>query len=169
MYRDIGRDVFAVAERAPATCLTQGNAADNTAIRELLLEYVGDLPMLDAQASSATAVPSRLASVAGALGGAFGARASRHPPKAETRTGLRAREAGMGESSAPTRAPPFVREELMARLGAATTSHPLDGPSASPITGEPTAKRTLGRKKPWRRAADARRGGGTFASGGGEA
>jgi len=46
MYHDIGRDVF--GSQSAVRRLLKGNAADNTAIRNLLLEYLGDLPMLDA-------------------------------------------------------------------------------------------------------------------------
>ena len=92
MYRDIGRDVF--GSQSAIRRLLKGNAADNTAIRELLLEYLGDLPMLDAPGQLArcfvvaTEQTERLEVRL--------VRTYRHRTKAETRTrGLAPVEAGM--------------------------------------------------------------------------
>ena len=107
MYRDIGRDVF--GSQSAIRRLLKGNAADNTAIRELLLEYLGDLPMLDAPGQLArcfvvaTQQTERLEVRL--------VRTYRHPNKGRDQNeGWRQWEAGMATSSAPTVFPPFVRE-----------------------------------------------------------
>ena len=107
MYHDIGRDVF--GSQSAVRRLLKGNAADNTAIRDLLLEYLGDLPMLDAPGQLArcfvvaTQQTERLEVRL--------LRTYRHPNKGRDQNeGWRQWEAGMATSSAPTVFPPFVRE-----------------------------------------------------------
>jgi len=107
MYHDIGRDVF--GSQSAIRRLLKGNAADNTAIRDLLLEYLGDLPMLDAPGQLArcfvvsTQQTERLEVRL--------VRTYRHPNKGRDQNeGWRQWEAGMATSSAPTVFPPFVRE-----------------------------------------------------------
>ena len=107
MYHDIGRDVF--GSQSTVRRLLKGNAADNTAIRDLLVEYLGDLPMLDAENQLvkcfvvATQQTERLEVRL--------VRTYRHPNKGRDQNeGWRQWEAGMATSSAPTVFPPFVRE-----------------------------------------------------------
>ena len=128
MYRDIGRDVF--GSQSAIRRLLKGNAADNTAIRELLLEYLGDLPMLDAPGQLArcfvvaTEQTERLEVRL--------VRTYRHPNKGRDQNeGWRQWEAGMATSSAPTVFPPFVRKNRgNGEGGGADTLE--TGPSASP-------------------------------------
>jgi hypothetical protein len=131
MYRDIGRDVF--GSQSAVRRLIKGNAADNTAIRDLLLEYLGDLPMLDAPGQLArcfvvtTQQTERLEVRL--------VRTYRHPNKGRDQNeGWRQWEAGMATSSAPTVFPPFVRENRGAPDRAADET-----PKATPKEGDETS------------------------------
>ena len=144
MYRDIGRDVF--GSQSAIRRLLKGNAADNTAIRELLLEYLGDLPMLDAPGQLArcfvvaTEQTERLEVRL--------VRTYRHPNKGRDQNeGWRQWEAGMATSSAPTVFPPFVRKNRgNGEGGGADTLE--TGPSASPVRRGAT--KTAAKKTKWR-------------------
>ena len=128
MYHDIGRDVF--GSQSAIRRLLKGNAADNTAIRDLLLEYLGDLPMLDAPGQLArcfvvsTQQTERLEVRL--------VRTYRHPNKGRDQNeGWRQWEAGMATSSAPTVFPPFVRENRGKNEGGGADTLETE-PSASP-------------------------------------
>jgi hypothetical protein len=151
MYHDIGRDVF--GSQSAIRRLLKGNAADNTAIRDLLLEYLGDLPMLDAPGQLArcfvvsTQQTERLEVRL--------VRTYRHPNKGRDQNeGWRQWEAGMATSSAPTVFPPFVRENRGKN----------EGGGADTLETEPSSDAEGGRRDVGR---GGRRGGGRVGGVGG--
>ena len=106
MYHEIGRNVF--GKQSALRQLIRGNAADNTAIHDLLVANLGDAPMLDApdqlvrcfvvSTQQTERLEVRLI------------RTYKHPNKGRDQNeGWSQWEAGMATSSAPTVFPPFVR------------------------------------------------------------
>ena len=151
MYRDIGRDVF--GSQSAIRRLLKGNAADNTAIRELLLEYLGDLPMLtddpDQLARCFVVATEQTERLEVRL-----VRTYRHPNKGRDQNeGWRQWEAGMATSSAPTVFPPFVRKNrVMAREAARI-------PSDGTLGGRRGATKTAAKKMARDAETDAAAGG----------
>ena len=139
MYHDIGRDVF--GSQSAVRRLLKGNAADNTAIRDLLLEYLGDLPMLDAPGQLArcfvvaTQQTERLEVRL--------VRTYRHPNKGRDQNeGWRQWEAGMATSSAPTVFPPFVRDTAHVEASPAARASELPSSETPPTSARDAEKET---------------------------
>jgi hypothetical protein len=113
MYHEIGRKVFST--QSAVRQLLKGAAADNAAIHDLLVEYLGDLPMIDAPGQLVrcfvvtTQQTERLEVRL--------IRTYKHPSKGRDQSEEWSQwEAGMATSSAPTVFPPFVRRKPVPRM-----------------------------------------------------
>ena len=126
MYHEIGRKVFGT--QSAVRQLLKGAAADNAAIHDLLVEYLGDLPMIDAPGQLVrcfvvtTQQTERLEVRL--------IRTYKHPSKGRDQSEEWSQwEAGMATSSAPTVFPPFVRRKPVPR-----TDDAEEGAEAEPST-----------------------------------
>ena len=145
MYHEIGRKVFGT--QSAVRQLLKGAAADNAAIHDLLVEYLGDLPMIDAPGQLVrcfvvtTQQTERLEVRL--------IRTYKHPSKGRDQSEEWSQwEAGMATSSAPTVFPPFVRRKPVPRTDDAEEGAEAAEPStrATPSSASPLASGKNGAK-----------------------
>ena len=145
MYHEIGRKVFGT--QSAVRQLLKGAAADNAAIHDLLVEYLGDLPMIDAPGQLVrcfvvtTQQTERLEVRL--------IRTYKHPSKGRDQSEEWSQwEAGMATSSAPTVFPPFVRRKPVPRTDDAEEGAEEEEPStrATPSSASPLASGKNGAK-----------------------
>ena len=145
MYHEIGRKVFGT--QSAVRQLLKGAAADNAAIHDLLVEYLGDLPMIDAPGQLVrcfvvtTQQTERLEVRL--------IRTYKHPSKGRDQSEEWSQwEAGMATSSAPTVFPPFVRRKPLPRTDDAEEGAEEAEPStrATPSSASPLASGKNGAK-----------------------